>query len=255
MGNTFQKIEITIRWYWSTETIVLNLGALSCDSNRELITQDRILHKGKWLTLTLRPTPAYTQLENGDHRLTLTYRRENQDVVLGLDYIWGMTTIVLSSNLLAADIAFRADEKRWRNSDVRHYQDYAIRLISGARTIVSEVSVRCGQGAFRAALFKQTQRCEITGDSVREMLDAAHINAVADNSINDPSNGLLLRADFHRLYDAGYFWIDMDGCFHMRPEMPESHGRILKDMERLGDATLARVRDALLERERCRAED
>jgi putative restriction endonuclease len=64
--------------------------------------------------------------------------------------------------------------------------------------------VRIGQGAFRLMVTNAyAGRCAITGESVINVLEAAHIRDYAQEGPNLVSNGLLLRADLHKLLDAG----------------------------------------------------
>jgi len=63
---------------------------------------------------------------------------------------------------------------------------------------------RLGQGAFRVLVTDAYQRrCAITGEATLPVLEAAHIKPFAEEGPNSVSNGLLLRADFHKLFDAG----------------------------------------------------
>lgn len=64
---------------------------------------------------------------------------------------------------------------------------------------------RLGQGAFRALVTDAyTRRCAITGERTLPALEAAHIRPYAESGPNRTENGLLLRSDLHRLFDAGY---------------------------------------------------
>ena len=68
--------------------------------------------------------------------------------------------------------------------------------------------VRIGQGAFRASVTDAYQRrCSITGEKTLPVLEAAHIKPYADAGPNLPNNGLLLRSDIHKLFDAGYLTV------------------------------------------------
>lgn len=70
---------------------------------------------------------------------------------------------------------------------------------------VGEVRQRTSQGEFRAALLKHYDyRCCITGSQPSSALEAAHIVPVSiDPALhNNLGNGILLRADLHRLFDA-----------------------------------------------------
>ncbi|CAM3696406.1 HNH endonuclease [Isoptericola cucumis] len=67
-----------------------------------------------------------------------------------------------------------------------------------------EVVVRGGQASFRdRALRAYGGTCSITGCSVPEVLDAAHIRPYKGTRSNVASNGILLRVDLHRLWDRG----------------------------------------------------
>jgi putative restriction endonuclease len=66
------------------------------------------------------------------------------------------------------------------------------------------IQPRLGQGAFRVVVTDAYQRrCAITGEGTLPVLEAAHIRPFAKSGVNDVSNGMLLRSDFHRLFDAG----------------------------------------------------
>lgn len=66
------------------------------------------------------------------------------------------------------------------------------------------VRPRLGQGAFRVLVTDAYQRrCALTGESTLPVLEAAHIQPYAESGPHDPANGLLLRSDFHKLFDIG----------------------------------------------------
>jgi len=72
-----------------------------------------------------------------------------------------------------------------------------------ARTL-REVTRRQGQPKFRKALLAAyDSKCAITGCAVTEILEAAHIRPYDGKSTNHVTNGLLLRADLHTLFDLG----------------------------------------------------
>jgi putative restriction endonuclease len=65
--------------------------------------------------------------------------------------------------------------------------------------------VRLGQGAFRVQLTDAYYRkCSISGEKTLPVLEAAHIKPFSDSGPHHLSNGILLRADLHKLYDSGY---------------------------------------------------
>jgi len=65
------------------------------------------------------------------------------------------------------------------------------------------IRIRRGQATFRAALMAAYgRRCAITGCAVEDVLEAAHIHPYSGRLTNHVSNGLLLRADIHTLFDC-----------------------------------------------------
>jgi putative restriction endonuclease len=51
-------------------------------------------------------------------------------------------------------------------------------------------------------------KCCATGEGTVEVLDAAHVQPYVNKESNHVQNGLPLRADFHRLFDAGLITLD-----------------------------------------------
>jgi hypothetical protein len=73
------------------------------------------------------------------------------------------------------------------------------------------IRIRRGQAQFRAALFDAYGgRCAITRCAVPDVLEAAHITPHLGPLTNHVTNGLLLRADLHTLFDCGLLAIDPD---------------------------------------------
>ena len=77
---------------------------------------------------------------------------------------------------------------------------------------VSEICRRRGQPQFRQQLlYHYDRRCAISGCTVVELLEACHIKRYMGPRTNHPSNGILLRADLHTLFDLGLIAIDTTG--------------------------------------------
>jgi putative restriction endonuclease len=70
---------------------------------------------------------------------------------------------------------------------------------------------RLGQHGFRTLVSEAYgYRCAVTGERAWPALEAAHIVPVASGGQHLVENGLLLRADLHRLFDGGYLGVDPD---------------------------------------------
>lgn len=85
------------------------------------------------------------------------------------------------------------------------------------------VAPRLGQGAFRLAVTEAyRKRCAFTGENTLLALEAAHIVPYADEGTHDIKNGLLLRADFHRLFDVGLVSVTPDLKIRISPRIREA---------------------------------
>jgi predicted restriction endonuclease len=81
--------------------------------------------------------------------------------------------------------------------------------VDGRRKVLAEVARRQGQKAFRGRLIDAYGgSCAISGTSVLDVLQAAHIRPYNGPSTNHVTNGLLLRADLHTLFDLKLITVD-----------------------------------------------
>ena len=88
---------------------------------------------------------------------------------------------------------------------------------------------RLGQGTFRYALEAAYGRCAVSGEHALPALDAAHIVPYGEDAAGHAlENGLLLRADIHRLFDAGYVTVTPDYEFRVSGRLHEDYdnGRV-----------------------------
>jgi putative restriction endonuclease len=103
----------------------------------------------------------------------------------------------------------------------------------GRRRIMAEVTRRQGQKQFRQALMNAyAGRCAVTSCRVVPVLEAAHILPYRGPHTNHVTNGLLLRADIHTLYDLGMVAVAEDYRVLVAPALHgtqyvELHGRPL----------------------------
>jgi putative restriction endonuclease len=105
------------------------------------------------------------------------------------------------------------------------------RLVTEPRArygVPRSVVPRLGQGTFRVAVTEAYGRsCAATGEHSLPALDAAHIRSYSDEGPHEVRNGVLLRADLHRLFDQGYVTITADQRFEVSQRLREdySNGR------------------------------
>ena len=99
---------------------------------------------------------------------------------------------------------------------------------------LAEVKVRRGQDGFRQSLLAAYSRqCAVTGSSVVDLLEAAHIVPHSEETNYRVTNGLLLRADIHTLYDVHLLSVDERSRIHVSKMLKNSeywgfHGKSLK---------------------------
>jgi putative restriction endonuclease len=102
-----------------------------------------------------------------------------------------------------------------------------------------EVAVRLEQSKFKQRLLRLGKKCELTGETGLEVLDAAHVRAASRGGTSEAENGLLMRADLHRLYDAGQFWFGCDGSVRCHMTLPRNYAFLRG--KRIDHAVLKRI--------------
>jgi putative restriction endonuclease len=110
---------------------------------------------------------------------------------------------------------------------------YELVDIDGRARAQRTVVVREGQGAFRVrVLDAYGRRCSMTGERSLPVLEAAHIQPYLGPFSNHVQNGLALRADLHRLFDAGYVTVTPDYKVEVSRRLREEfdNGRIYYEL-------------------------
>lgn len=107
---------------------------------------------------------------------------------------------------------------------------------------------RLGQGTFRVLVTEAYQRkCAITGEHTLPVLEAAHIKPFSKLGPNSTRNGLLLRSDFHKLFDLGLVTVTPEFHIEVSSRIKEEwfNG---KSYYRLHGQTLATIPERQIER-------
>lgn len=102
------------------------------------------------------------------------------------------------------------------------------------KRIITSIAQRQGQPKFRRELLEAYDyRCAITDFDAEDALEAAHIIPYCKDKDNDLSNGLLLRADIHTLFDLYLIAVHPETKkVHIAPELKSTSYREL-DGEKL----------------------
>lgn len=133
------------------------------------------------------------------HIVTVTDRYWNEANVTGL--LETLRELNNAQNPTAGDIFGQFDPAMISPESIR-------------KALVEVREARKGQADFRKALIEAYNgRCAVSGCEIESALEAAHIipdHLVGENGM-DPRNGILLRADIHRLFDAGLIGFRFEG--------------------------------------------
>jgi hypothetical protein len=138
--------------------------------------------------------------------------------------LWGTSTITLDPALPAN---LRFGNAHWQG---KYYHDLDgdarwRRISAGlhrrSRRLVTATHLQRAQAKLRVALLSDDPCCTLTGERTADALEAAHIIPASDGGREVINNAILLRADLHRLYDAGRFAIDPSGCVVIRNDAGE----------------------------------
>ncbi|QIM48348.1 HNH endonuclease [Pusillimonas sp. DMV24BSW_D] len=104
-----------------------------------------------------------------------------------------------------------------------------INVNDARQRISTDIIRRRGQPTFRKALLvAYDNTCAVTGCNLSAVLEAAHIHPYKGDHTNVVSNGLLLRADIHTLFDLGLIAVDSETMtVRVSPELAStSYGKL-----------------------------
>lgn len=102
------------------------------------------------------------------------------------------------------------------------------------------IDLRQGQPAFRKELIRAYKgTCAVTGTAMERVMEAAHISPYKGAHTNDVTNGLLLRADIHTLFDLHLLTVTDQHLIRVAPEIG------VKDYARLDGLPLKHVPSTL----------
>lgn len=101
--------------------------------------------------------------------------------------------------------------------------------IERKRVLASRID-RKGQRKFRSNILKAfNNKCLLTGVSIPEVLEAAHIKPVQYKGNDETENGLCLRLDIHQLFDTGHLRISESGNIILSQRVCSEYGTIIKN--------------------------
>ncbi len=212
----FSRLPVSLVWQLYGEAN----GARSCVEMRERLVRyrtrfDRTTDRRQdfWIGCILVNQPTF--FENRDWVRTpddfkgQTVQGKTYDLTTGEGYrIW--------MECLARSVGTRGAFEVWPHDVIA---DAPIIGGYGAPVVVRP---RLGQRSFRVAVLDSYERrCAITNEKTLPVLEAAHIRDFHDVQVHRLDNGILLRADIHKLFDAGYVTVTPEYRFEVSRKIKE----------------------------------
>lgn len=243
MYKKLPVVFIRIHWEGCVERMRIDLAELQTHLKPELTTQE--VWEGEKRVLVYSPRTTYHVDAKGTHVIELDYRQEDHVGSAFAEVPWGKSTIRIPSSCTSATADW--DEISMPKSLDRRTYKVEFRLEKPSEKKAEVVSVRKAQARFKQELMKLGAVCALTGKTLPALLDAAHIQTVEQGGPDEPENGILLRADVHRLYDAGYFNIKPDGTLSLHRAIPGVYRTLFKGVKLQTDV-IERIKPYLLKR-------
>ena len=198
-----------------------------------------------WITYKVRVQIG--RIDDKNAKIHIEYRRsDNQHLfdkhnVSEEDIVWG-------THILSIDVNESCGRSVWNNDEGPGWRK---EKVIGEHRRITTTKLQRDQTRFREMLLNSDLCCAVTCESCPIVLEAAHIVPVRNGGQEVLSNGMLLRADLHRIFDAdppGFDICPETGKIFMNEnchcDSLDLHARQIKAvlLERISEALKARDR-------------
>jgi predicted restriction endonuclease len=174
--------------------------------------------------------------------ITINYEQDRNPHLNDDDTYWGTSIIYIKPGMTKGYATWQDASYNDNNGEREWYKLNEGLLKPREREGITRQ--KRNQAAFKAALLAIDPRCVLTAEDIPEALEAAHLIPSKKRGAEVIANGILLRADIHRLFDAGLIKIDDQGNVHLAERLPERYRSAVINT-RLQPDTFDRVRLAL----------
>ena len=248
-------VSIIAKWYpesiVTTEVITLDIDRLK-EGEQVTWTTESWDDGPKSYHYRYKTSSEFEPDESGGGRLTIYYREEDSPHLKDLGIYWGYSVFELDSQMKGGKVEFfctsadmddgygnktRQSQTEWKAFSVKDSKP-----TERERETIERFARE--QTRFRKRLMMIDPKCAITGECEPSALEAAHILSVKSNGADIDSNGLMLRADLHRLFDSKLFNITAEGIIEISEDLKSEEYRSLQGKS-IDGMTLARIGDAL----------
>ncbi|MCB6183051.1 HNH endonuclease [Leeia sp. TBRC 13508] len=239
------KNYIRINWRHATEYVPIDLSKFSVDTQVTSTIEEWFgeeVSNGDLPSFVRYNTESkIKKLEDNTIEIQITYK---QSANAEMDYEhmqWGISTIIIPLGAHEGEASWNGFESSDYDGTVNwtYYEQ-----INNDRPRSSKNVTNRNQGPFRKALICLDKCCALTGESTSSALEAAHIIPVSEGGYENIDNGILLRADLHRLYDDNKFIFLSNGTVKINSNLSSTYQTLLQSAT-LPVSVLKRVKDSL----------
>lgn len=233
---------LRVQWDNAIEYVEINTDAPPLFGDR-IETAEYRSHTAE--TLNLRAICQSCEVDSRSIRFVLKYLPEENKSLAQKDIAWGISIISINLDQFTAkaewvDDGSHPELNKTCQCTVIH-QPVIEELLHESVLRIS----RPAQAKLRKLLLEIYGKCAFTGETTPEALEVAHITPVAKNGSHGTENAILLRADLHRLFDAGLLSISESGQANFHPSVSENYKQTFSTM---CATALDRVQQALIQR-------
>lgn len=230
---------IVVHWDMADEYIEI--------SPDKLTPQTSVTSTLEWWAKTKNVTKYRTHSEiqflKDRTEISIWYHHPINSHIKKEDACWSKSLITIEAGSSTGEATWCDIEHKSHNGTVQWEVVKSGLLKKNLRETVSRT--KRNQEMFRAALFSCQSGCAITKENTIEALEAAHIISSKKNGAEVIQNGILLRADLHRLYDAEKFCIDPNGNItNINPSLSIEYKKLLTSAK-IEAEVLSRISRAL----------
>ena len=194
--------------------------------------------------------------------LVMEYHKHlnQKGVDLGLlnDGSWGKNRIFIKKGQDYGDYFWEGEKRKSKERFKFRFSKYSDKAGWRKDDLYEKKDHHVYRRKYRKAIFRSLiiasddKKCVISGENTEKALDAAHIIRAADGGAETRKNGVTLRTDIHRLYDAGMFLIHPESgqpviIDESNDLLSDDYKKLLKESKGLPLETLERVKEALEE--------
>jgi hypothetical protein len=180
--------------------------------------------------------------KDGTVVVRLEYKQQNNPHLKPEESCFGVAKIVISPGSESGKARWDDDAGKEDSGSFKWQRVQGALTATRKREKASRIQRK--QQKFRAALIMIDEQCVLSGERTKETLEAAHIIPAEFGGVEVVENGLLLRADLRRIFDANLISIDSEGEVSASESLSDAYRQLLKG-KRLGESALGRVKRAL----------